>query len=209
MVLPTLLSVSATTHISPKDSQMLGIFCIYSKKLSKWRTLGTFLHQNVIQHCGCLCCLTPQLLSLSHCESCMIHHCSCSSITVTNALSTTHSVGVFLGLYTQKIIPNSFLSDSLSRTLFSPALSHLIIFTWILCLAFKAFIQSIIGSTCSFFFFRKNSSCTLLLHPPTSPNVVFLPCLVFSLMRCPNTSSLQDSYSYLHSSLDILLSYFL
>ena len=65
-----------------------------------------------------------------------------------------HSAVVFLGLYTQKI-PNSFLSDSLSRTLFSPALSHLKIFTWILCLAFKAFIQSIIVSTCSFFFFRK------------------------------------------------------
>ena len=57
---------------------MLGILCIYSKKLSKRGTLGTFLYQNVIQHCGCLCCLTPQLLSLSHCESCMIHHCSCS-----------------------------------------------------------------------------------------------------------------------------------
>ena len=50
-------------------------------------------------------------------------------------------------------------------------------------------------------FSERNSSCTLLLHPPTSPNVGFLPCLVFSLMRCPNTSFLWDSYSCLHSSL--------
>ena len=56
--------------------------------------------------------------------------------------------------------------------------------------------------TCSFFFFRKISSCTLLLHQPTSPNVVFLPCLVFSLMRCPNIFFLQDSSSYLQSSLE-------
>ena len=61
----------------------------------------------------------------------------------------------FTGAVYSKIIPNAFLSDSLSRTLFSPALSHLIIFTWISCHAFKAFIQSIIGSTCSFFFFKK------------------------------------------------------
>ena len=76
-------------------------------------------------------------------------------MTVTNALSTTPFCCGVPGAVYSKIIPNSFLSDSLSRTLFSPALSHLIIFTWILCLAFKAFIQSIIGSTCSFFFFRK------------------------------------------------------
>ena len=76
-------------------------------------------------------------------------------ITVTNALSTTPFRCGVPGVVYSKIIPNSFLSDSLSRTLFSPALSHLVIFTWILCLAFKAFIQSITGSTCSFFFFRK------------------------------------------------------
>ena len=54
-----------------------------------------------------------------------------------------------------KIIPKSSLSDSFSRTLFSPALPHLIILTWTLCLAFKAFIHSIIGSACSFFFSKK------------------------------------------------------
>ena len=171
---------------------MLGILCIYSKELSKRGILGTFLHQNVIQHCGCLCCLTPQLLPLSHCESCMIHHCSCSSHNCHKCF-LYHSILLFCPWgCILKNNPNSSLSDSLSRTLFSPALSHLIIFTWILCLAFKAFTQSIIGSTCSFFFLRKKPSCTLLLHPPTLPNVVFLPCLVFSLMRCPNTSFLQD-----------------
>ena len=76
-------------------------------------------------------------------------------MTVTNALSTTPFCCGVPRAVDSKIIPNSFLSDSLSRTLFSPALSHLIILTWISCLAFKAFIQSIIGSTCSFFFFNK------------------------------------------------------
>ena len=131
----------------------------------------------------------------------MIHHCSCSSHNC-HKCSLYHSIQLWCSWgCILKNNPNSFLSDSLSRTLFSPALSHLIIFTWILCLAFEAFIQSIIGSTCSFFFSERNSSCTLLLHQPTSPNVVFLPCLVFSLMRRPNTSFLQDSCFYLHSSL--------
>ena len=64
------------------------------------------------------------------------------------------------GAVYSNLILNSLLSDSLSRTLFSSALSHLIIFTWILCLAFKTFIESRIGSTCLFFFFRKK----LFLH---------------------------------------------
>ena len=130
----------------------------------------------------------------------MIHHCSCSSHNHLKC-SFHHSILLWCSWGSIfKIIPNSFLSDSLSRTLFSPVLSHLIIFTWILCFAFKAFIQSIIGSTCSFFFFKRNSSYTLLLHQPTLPNAVFLPCLAFSLMRYQNTSFLQDSHFYLHSS---------
>ena len=85
----------------------------------------------------------------------MIHHCSCSSHHHQKC-SFHHSILLWCpwGCIFKKI-PNSFLYDSLSRTLFSPALSYLIIFAWILCLAFKAFIQSIIGSTCSFFFFKK------------------------------------------------------
>ena len=149
-----IICICHNTHFS-KNSQMIGILCIYSKTLSKWGTFGTFLHQNAIQHCGSLCCLTPQLLPLNHCESCMIHHCSCSSHTC-HKCSLHQSILLWCswGCILKKIT-NSFLSDSLSRTLFSPAISHLIIFIWILCLAFKAFIQSIIGSTCSFFFFRK------------------------------------------------------
>ena len=135
------------------------------------------------------------------CQSCMVYHCSGSSHDCYNC-SFHHSILLWCPWgRIFKRIHNSFLSDSLSRTLFSPALSHLIIFTWILCLAFKAIIHSIIGSTCSFFFFKKKFSYTLLLHQPTLPNVVFLPCLVFSLMRCPNTSFLQDFHFNLHSSL--------
>ena len=180
---------------------MLGILCIYSKKLSKRGTFGTVLHQNVIQHCGCLCCLTPQLLSLSHCESCMIHQCSCSPMTVTNALSTTPLCCGVPGAIYSKIIPNSFLSDSLSRTLFSPALSHLIIFTWILCLAFKAYIQSIIGSTCSFFFFRKQLFLYFVASSTNITQCCLPPILGFLIDEISNTSFLQDSQSYLHSSL--------
>ena len=62
---------------------------------------------------------------------------------------------------------------------------------------FELWIKSCYHSS----FSERNSSCTLLLHQPTSPSVVFLPCLVFSLMRCPNTSFLQDYCFYLHSSL--------
>ena len=122
-------------------------------------------------------------------------------MTVTKALSTTPFCCGVPGAVYSKLIPGSFLSDSVCRTLFSPAISHLIILTWISCLAFKAFIQSIIGSTCSFFFSKRNPSYTLLLHQPTLPNVVFLPCFIFSLMRYPNTSFLQDCHFYLHSSL--------
>ena len=85
----------------------------------------------------------------------MIHHCSCSSHSC-HKCSLHHSILLWCSWgCILKNIPNSFLSDSLSRTLFSPALSHLIILTSILGLAFKAFNQSIIASTCSFFFFRK------------------------------------------------------
>ena len=133
----------------------------------------------------------------------MIHRCTCSSHNC-HKCSLYHSIMLWCSWGC--ILKNSPQTLScltlLSRTLFSPALSHLIIFTWILCLAFKAFIQSTIGSTCSFFFFiKKLFLYFVLLHPPTSPNVVFLPCLGFSLMRCPNKSFLQDSYSCLHSSL--------
>ena len=76
-------------------------------------------------------------------------------MTVTSALSTTPFCCGVPGAVYSKIIPKSFFSDSFSRTLFSPALSHLIILTWISCLAFKASIQSIIGLTYSFFFFKK------------------------------------------------------
>ena len=50
-------------------------------------------------------------------------------------------------------------------------------------------------------FSESTFSCTLLLHQPTLINVVFLPCLVFSLMRCQNTSCLQDSCFYPNTSL--------
>ena len=124
--------------------------------------------------------------TLSHCDSCMIRHCSGSSHDHYKC-SLYHSILLWCswGVYS-KIIPNSFLSDSLTRTLFSPALSHLIILTWLSCLAS---------------FFKRNSSYTLLLPQPTLPNVVFLPYLVFSLMRCPNMSFLQDFYFNLCSSL--------
>ena len=84
----------------------------------------------------------------------MIHHCSGSSHDHYKC-SFYHSIllwGSWCCIF--KTFPNSFLSDTLSRTLFSPALSHLIILTWIPCLAFKAIIQSIIGLTCSFLFFK-------------------------------------------------------
>ena len=131
----------------------------------------------------------------------MIHHFSCSSHNC-HKCSLYHSFLLWCPWFVySKIIPNSFLSDSLSRTLVSPALSHLIIFTWILCLAFKPLIQLIIDSTCPFFSFKKKLFLYLLLHQPTLLNVVFLPFLVFSLMRYPNTSFLQDSHFYLYFSL--------
>ena len=64
--------------------------------------------------------------------------------------------------------PQIILSDSVSSTSFSPALSHLIILTWISCLDFKAFIQSIIGLTCSFFFFKKK---LFLYYVASSTNI--------------------------------------
>ena len=111
-----------------------------------------------------------------------------------------HSAVVSLGLYIKKI-PNSFLSDYCSRTLFCPALSHLIIFTWILCLAFKDCIQSIMGSTCSFFFFKKKLFLYFVASSTNLTQCCLLPCLVFSLMTCPNKSVLQDFHFLLHSSL--------
>ena len=139
----------------------------------------------------------------------MIHHCSGSSHDC-HKCSLQHSI--LLGCSWGCIFknnPKSFLSGSVSNTLFSPALSLLIILTWISCLAFKAFIQSIIGLTCSFSFSKRNSSYTLLLHQPALPNVVFLPCLVFSLMRYPNASFLQHCYFIFILLWDIFLSYFL
>ena len=118
-----------------------------------------------------------------------------------NALSTTPFCCGVPGVVYSIIIPKPFLSDSVSSASFSPALLDLIILTWISHLAFMSFIQSIIGLTCSFFFSKRNFSYTMLLHQPTLPNVVFLPCLVFSLMRYPNTSFLQACYFYLDSSL--------
>ena len=113
----------------------------------------------------------------------MIHHCSSMSHDCNKcSFHPPFCCGVPGAVYS-KIIPKSFLSDSVSSALFSPALMHLIILTWISCLAYKAFIQSIIGLTCSFLFFKKKLSYTLLLHQPTLPNIAFLPCLVFSLMR--------------------------
>ena len=102
----------------------------------------------------------------------MIHDCSCSShnchkCSLYNSILLWCSWGCILKNNPQ------FLSDSRSRTLFSPALSHLIIFTWILCLAFKAIILSIIGSTCSFFFFRKK----LFLHFVASSTNITQMCL--------------------------------
>ena len=66
---------------------------------------------------------------------------------------------------------------------------------------FQSFIQSIIGSTCSFFFFKKKLFLYFVASSTHITQFVFLLCLVFSLMRCPNTSFLQDSHFYLHSSL--------
>ena len=128
----------------------------------------------------------------------MIHHCSgsthdCYKCSFYHSILLWCSWGCIF-----KIIPKSLLSDSVSRTLFSPALSHLKILTWISCLAFKAFIQSIIGST-----------YTLLLHQPTLPNVVFLPCLVSSLMRCPNIPFSRIVTFIFILLWGILLSYFL
>ena len=95
------------------------------------------------------------MLPLNHGESCMIHHCSSMSHDCNKCSSTTPFCCGVPGAVYSKIIPKSFLSDSVSSALFSPALLHLIILTWISCLAFKDFIQSIIGLTCSFFFFKK------------------------------------------------------
>ena len=171
--------------------------------MSKRWTFGTVLHQNIIQHCGSLCCLTSQLLSHSHCESRLIHHCSCS---FHNPHKCSFHHSILLSCTWDCILKNNPLSDSLSRTLFSPALSHLIIFTWILCLAFKAFIQSIIGSTCSFFFFKKklflyyvasSTNITQCCLPPMlgflidemskyifSPGVLLLSSFFFGIFFC-------------------------
>ena len=100
-------------------------------------------------------------------------------MTVTNALSTTPFCCGVPGAVYSRIIPKTFLSDSVSRTLFSPALSHLVILTWISYLASKAFIQSIIGLTCSFSYSKRNSSYTLLLHQPTFTQCCLPPMLGF------------------------------
>ena len=103
----------------------------------------------------------------------MIHHCSGSSHDCYKC-SFHHSILLWCpwGCFS-RIIPNSFLSDSLSMTLFSPVLSHLIIFTSISCLAFKALIQSIIDSTCSFFSFKKK----LFLYFVASSTYIAQCCL--------------------------------
>ena len=125
------------------------------QKLRKRGTLGTFLNQNVNQHCGCLCCLTPQLLSLNHCESYMIHHCSRSSHNCQKC-SLYHSILLWCSWdCILKNNPQLFLVLLSFQDLVLSSIITPIIFTWILCLAFKAFIQSVIDSTCSFFFFRK------------------------------------------------------
>ena len=100
-------------------------------------------------------------------------------MTVTNALSTTPSCCGVPGAVYSKIILNSFLSDSLSRTLFSPSLSHQTTFTLISCLAFKAFIQSIIGSTWSFFFFIKIFSLYLVASSTNITQCCLPPMLHF------------------------------
>ena len=109
----------------------------------------------------------------------MIHHCS-GSFHDHYKCFFYHSMLLWCswGCIFKKI-SNSFLSDSLSRSLFSPALSHLIIITWISHLAFKAFIQSIIGSTCLFSFSKRNSSYTLLLHQKKITQICLPPMLGF------------------------------
>ena len=94
-------------------------------------------------------------------------------MTVTIGLSTNpFCCGVPRAVYS-KIIHNSFLSDTLLRCLFSSALSHLIIFTWILCLAFKSFIQTMICSICSFIYFKKK----LFLYFVASSTNIMQCCL--------------------------------
>ena len=131
----------------------------------------------------------------------MIHHCSGSSHDC-HKCSLHHSILLWCPWgCIFKLIPRSFLSDSVSRTLFSRALSHLIILTWNSCLAFKAIIQSIIGLTCSFYFFKKKLFLYFVASSTNITQCCLPPMLGVSLMRYPNTSFLQDCYFYLHSSL--------
>ena len=58
---------------------MLCMLCILSIKHSIWWCTLIFMHQNVIQHGSCICCLTPQLLSFICSEPCKVHHSSGSS----------------------------------------------------------------------------------------------------------------------------------
>ena len=131
-------------------------------------------------------------------------------MTVTNALSTTtFSCGVPGAVYS-KIIPNSFLSNYLSRTLFPPPLSHLIILTWISCLAFNTFIQSEIGSSCSFFFFKKEHFFYFVASSTNITQYCLPPMLDFLIDEMSN-NILYLGFLLLSSFffLDIFLSYFL
>ena len=123
-------------------------------------------------------------------------------MTVTNALSTTPFCCGVPGAVYSKIILNSFLSDSLYTTLFSPVIT-----SDNLDLDLMSFFQSFYPINNRFnlliLLFQKETLilCCFINHHPTLPNVVFLQCLVFSLMRCLNTFFLQDYRFYLHSSL--------
>ena len=112
-----------------------------------------------------------------------------------------------------KITPNSFFSDSLSSIITSDNL-HLDLMS-----CFQSFYPINNRFNLLILLFQKNSSYTLLLHQPTLPNVVFLPCLVFSLCLPRILGFLIDEMSkfiispgffcYHHSSLGYFLSYFL
>ena len=131
----------------------------------------------------------------------MIHNCSGSSHDCYKC-SLHHSIllwcpwGCIFKNNPQLILVSLSFQDLILSSIITPDNLHLDL---------VSFFRSLypINNTFNLFilFSKRNSPYTLLLHQPTSPNVVFLPCLVFSLMRCPNISFLQDSYSYLHSSL--------
>ena len=89
---------------------MLDILCIHSKKLVEggggvWHCLVPKYYPVVLQS------VLPQCLSLSHSESCMIHHCSCSSHNCDECslFIPPFYCGVPGDVYS-KIIPKSFLS---------------------------------------------------------------------------------------------------